>query len=77
MAAITINQKKCKGCGLCVGACPKQLLELDRELLNEKGYHPAKCGTCPCASAAPCARPCAPTWPLLWKGRIMTWLNEF
>ena len=42
MAAITINQKKCKGCGLCVGACPKQLLELDRELLNEKGYHAAK-----------------------------------
>lgn len=26
-----INQEWCKGCGICVAFCPKQVLELDRE----------------------------------------------
>jgi 2-oxoglutarate ferredoxin oxidoreductase subunit delta len=27
----TINRHWCKGCGICVAMCPKQVLELDRE----------------------------------------------
>ena len=26
-----INREWCKGCGICVAFCPKQVLELDRE----------------------------------------------
>ncbi|WP_163340361.1 ferredoxin family protein [Desulfopila sp. IMCC35008] len=26
-----INRDWCKGCGICVALCPKQVLELDRE----------------------------------------------
>ena len=40
MAKVTINQDRCKGCGLCVSVCPKQVLELNKAKLNRKGYNP-------------------------------------
>lgn len=41
MAVVTIYEDKCKGCGLCVSVCPKNILELDTLRLNSKGYNPA------------------------------------
>ena len=38
MVKLTIDENRCKGCGLCVRACPKKLLELAKQKLNEKGY---------------------------------------
>lgn len=35
-----IDLETCKGCGLCVTACPKKVLEISEEL-NTKGYYPA------------------------------------
>ena len=40
MNHIEINTKWCKGCGLCLSACPKKILELSAEI-NELGYTPA------------------------------------
>jgi 2-oxoglutarate ferredoxin oxidoreductase subunit delta len=40
VAKVTFNKELCKGCGLCVEACPKKIVKLDDEL-NAKGYHPA------------------------------------
>ncbi|MBO4785406.1 MAG: 4Fe-4S binding protein, partial [Lachnospiraceae bacterium] len=40
MAKVTINEALCKGCGLCVEACPKKLLVLATDHINAKGYHP-------------------------------------
>ncbi len=34
-----IDNERCKGCGLCVAVCPKNVLELMKEL-NAKGYFP-------------------------------------
>ena len=30
MAKLTINEDACKCCGICVGACPKKILELHK-----------------------------------------------
>lgn len=40
MAKVTFNEERCKGCGLCVTACPKNIIAL-QEKINSKGYHPA------------------------------------
>lgn len=60
MAKITINELLCKGCEMCVNACPKGLLALSKTKLNAKGYHPAemtdqsKCTGCKsCATMCP------------------------
>ena len=49
----------CKGCGLCVGVCPKRSLVISRHL-NSMGYSPvevregAECtGCCNCAVMCP------------------------
>ena len=34
-----IDQDRCKGCGLCVAICPKDVLELSKKV-NTKGYFP-------------------------------------
>ena len=60
MAKLTFKTDFCKGCGLCVLACPKKIVFLDKSLLNAKGYHPAaqiegsECsGCCCCALMCP------------------------
>jgi 2-oxoglutarate ferredoxin oxidoreductase subunit delta len=34
---ITIDRNRCKGCELCNRACPKNVLEMSKEI-NDKGY---------------------------------------
>ena len=59
MAKLTIYTETCKGCGLCVQACPKQLLCLAPDKLNSKGYQPATIeDQSVCTGCAACARTC-------------------
>jgi 2-oxoglutarate ferredoxin oxidoreductase subunit delta len=41
MAKVTFNEERCKGCKLCVAVCPKNIVLIDEEKLNLKGFHPA------------------------------------
>ncbi len=59
MNKLTFNTERCKGCGLCVEACPKKILVLDEAVLNSKGYHPAKVTDQEkCIACAMCATMC-------------------
>ena len=39
---VRIRKDRCKGCGLCVDVCPRQLIFISDDEINPKGYHPAK-----------------------------------
>ena len=59
MSNITFASDLCKGCGLCVNACPKKIVALDQDRLNAKGYHPAYCtDPAQCIACAMCATMC-------------------
>ncbi|WP_034638937.1 4Fe-4S binding protein [Desulfofalx alkaliphila] len=58
MGRVTFREERCKGCELCISACPEGIIEL-AEHFNAMGFHPAtvikqeKCKGC-----AMCARMC-------------------
>ncbi|MEG0010708.1 MAG: 4Fe-4S binding protein [Muribaculaceae bacterium] len=37
--AVLINIERCKGCDLCVVACPTKVLALQPKEVNNRGYH--------------------------------------
>jgi len=59
MKSITFDGEKCKGCELCIAACPKKIIALDKNRINKKGFHPAGVTDADlCISCAQCAIIC-------------------
>ena len=59
MAKVTFQVDGCKGCGLCVNACPRGLIALAKEKINKKGHHPAEItDQSKCVGCAFCAIMC-------------------
>ena len=59
MARITVDERYCKGCGLCITACPRDCIVLDPDKLTDKGYHPAMLtDEALCTGCAACALIC-------------------
>ena len=57
--AVTINSVQCKGCELCVVACPTDVLKLQPEEVNDRGYHFAfTASPDACIGCASCATVC-------------------
>lgn len=52
VGAIVVNTDRCKGCSLCVVACPRSVIELAGKKVNVHGYpyveaiHPDDCIGC-------------------------------
>ncbi|ACB85252.1 4Fe-4S dicluster domain-containing protein [Natranaerobius thermophilus] len=55
---VTFKEERCKGCELCVEACPQKIVKLS-DKINSKGYHPATVDDMDkCIACAMCARMC-------------------
>jgi len=56
---VEIATDRCKGCELCISACPRGVLALDDSIVNALGHHPVHL-TDPagCTSCVLCARVC-------------------
>ncbi len=59
MAKLTFKTDLCKGCGLCVEACPKKILTLSKDKINQKGHSPVEIiNQDECIGCAFCATMC-------------------
>ena len=59
MPKVTFKTDLCKGCGLCVNACPKSILIINKEKINAKGHSPAEMtDESKCIGCAFCATMC-------------------
>jgi 2-oxoglutarate ferredoxin oxidoreductase subunit delta len=56
---IEINAEHCKGCELCIGVCPQNVIRMS-DTFNAKGYHPAQLidPNLDCTGCAVCAIIC-------------------
>ncbi|MEG0770281.1 MAG: 4Fe-4S binding protein [Clostridia bacterium] len=61
MKKVVFNENECKGCMLCVDVCPRKIIKINTDVLNEKGYNPATIDEADydkCISCAMCAKMC-------------------
>lgn len=59
MEKMKVDFDRCKGCGLCTSACPKNIVEMQSEKLNKEGYSTAVCvSQDKCIACAMCAMIC-------------------
>lgn len=56
---VTFDQERCKSCGLCIEVCPQNIIEIDTNIINQKGYNPAKISEVEkCVGCSSCALMC-------------------
>jgi 2-oxoglutarate ferredoxin oxidoreductase subunit delta len=55
---IEVNSLYCKGCELCISACPQGVMSLAMDRLTPKGYHPVTLIKDGCTGCAICALVC-------------------
>jgi 2-oxoglutarate ferredoxin oxidoreductase subunit delta len=55
---IKVKDYYCKACGLCIEACPQDVIALSRERMNAKGYHPAELAAEGCTGCGICSIVC-------------------
>jgi 2-oxoglutarate ferredoxin oxidoreductase subunit delta len=68
--AIVVDTEKCKGCSLCVVACPTKVISLAQEV-NGKGYNYAYMENSEsCIGCASCALVCPDSVITVYKAKL-------
>lgn len=68
IGAVRIDAARCKGCGLCVVTCPKHVLALQANEVNDRGYHFAYAATPDlCIGCTNCAVVCPDACILVYR----------
>jgi 2-oxoglutarate ferredoxin oxidoreductase subunit delta len=57
-AKVIVHRDLCKGCGLCVHACPQHLLEISEQEVNRLGYYPVRFAAESCSGCGVCFQAC-------------------
>jgi 2-oxoglutarate ferredoxin oxidoreductase subunit delta len=73
---IEVDEHYCKGCEVCVGACPQHVIGLDLERLTPKGYHPAKLIADGCTGCGICAIVCPEAAITVYRERLKVKTGE-
>lgn len=58
---VSFRRDRCKGCGLCITVCQKNIIVMEETATNRKGYHPATVrpeDMEKCVGCASCAKIC-------------------
>ena len=53
-----ITVERCKGCGLCIGACPKKILEMSKDTNGQGVHFPICIDESSCIACTFCATMC-------------------
>lgn len=68
--AIVVDTEKCKGCSLCVVACPAKVISLANEV-NSKGYNYAQMANPEsCVGCSSCALVCPDSVITVYKVKV-------
>ncbi len=67
---VVINIERCKGCEVCLSACPNEVLALSSEV-NSKGYHYAVKVNAECIGCANCAVVCPDAVITVYREKVV------
>lgn len=69
--AVVVDTERCKGCNLCVVACPTNVLALTSKSVNHKGYRYSQMATPEnCIGCTSCALVCPDACITVYKVKV-------
>ena len=70
IGAVVVDTEECKGCGLCVVACPQSVLAQNKQV-NSRGYHYAFMENAEaCIGCSNCAIVCPDTCITVYRVKL-------
>lgn len=69
IGTIVVEIQKCKGCGICVTACPQDVIQLSNDV-NSKGFNFAEMKNDACTGCVNCALVCPDSVITVYRKKI-------